>query len=419
MSLCLTNATYLDWQTFETTVATIRVHEGDAGTIEFLDTLPPGETAIDCSNRIVTKSFAIGHHHIYSALARGMPPPAVAPTSFVEILERIWWRLDKALDSDMIRASALAAAIDAARAGTPFVIDHHASPNAAPDSLHIIAEALESVGLSHLLCYELSDRDGRECLEKALVETDRYLAAHQGLVGLHASFTVSDELLDCAISLARAHSTGIHVHVAEAESDQQHCFEKYKKRCVQRFADVGALGFPQTILAHCIHLDASERRLLREGKAWVAQQSESNQNNAVGTLDAREFAARVFLGTDGMHGDPLAAARATYLASQAAESLSPLEAYSRLRGVHSYVARNNFCGDTMNNLVILDYQPPTPITPANWPSHVMYGLNRSHVEAVVSSGRVIVRDRRCTLVDEEAVLADARCQAQRLWDQLR
>ncbi|VAX38936.1 hypothetical protein MNBD_PLANCTO03-418, partial [hydrothermal vent metagenome] len=407
MPLYLTNATYLDWKTLEITTATIRVHEGPAGSIDLLDKLPPGETAIDCSNRIVTKSFAVGHHHIYSALARGMPPPAISPTSFVEILERIWWRLDKALDSDMIRASALAAAIDAAHAGTTFIIDHHASPNATTDSLHIIAEALESVGLSHILCYELSDRDGPECLEKAFIETDRYLATHQGLVGLHASFTVSDDLLDCAMNLARAHNTGIHVHVAEAESDQQHCFEKYGKRCVQRFADVGALDFPQTILAHCIHLDANERHLVHDGKAWVAQQSESNQNNGVGTLDAREFSSRVFLGTDGMHGDPLAAARATYLASQTVEGLSSLDAHARFRRVHSYISQNNFFGDSDNNLVILDYHPPTPITPANWPAHVVYGLDRSHIETVISSGRVIVRNRRCTLIDEETVLADA------------
>jgi cytosine/adenosine deaminase-related metal-dependent hydrolase len=298
------------------------------------------------------------------------------------------------------------------------IIDHHASPNAAGDSLHIIAEALESIGLSHLLCYELSDRDGAERLERGLEETDRYLSSHQGLVGLHASFTVSDALLGRAMGLAERHGTGLHVHVAEAESDQVHAMEHFTKRCVHRFADVGALELPQTILAHCIHLDDAERAVIRGSKAWVAQQSESNQNNGVGTLDGSGFSDRVFIGTDGMHGDCLAAARAAYLASQGVDSLSPTAAHDRLRRVHRYISENGFTGDSANNLVVLDYQSPTPITAQNWAAHVMYGLTRSHVETVISDGRVVVRDGACTLIDEDAVLGEAREQARRLWEQL-
>jgi cytosine/adenosine deaminase-related metal-dependent hydrolase len=414
----LANADYLDAQTCSVTRTSLRVDEGPGGGIELLDELPAGVEAVDCTGRIVTRSFVVGHHHIYSALARGMPPPPSPPTNFVEILEKIWWRLDKALDEDMIRASALAAGVDAALAGTTFIIDHHASPNAAADSLHIIAEALESVGLSHLLCFELSDRDGPDRLEQGFAETARYLQDHQGLVGLHASFTVSDELLARAMDLARAHQTGIHVHVAEAESDQVDCLTKHGKRCVQRFADAGALDLPQTILAHCIHLDAAERELVASSKAWVAQQAESNLNNAVGTLNASEFPGRVFMGTDGMNGDMLGATRATYLASQNAEGLSPMAAYRRLRRVHDYLESNQFTGDSDNNLVLLDYQSPTPVTADNWAAHVVYGLNRSHVESVISDGRWIVRDRRCTRVDQDTIIAEARQQARRLWDRL-
>jgi cytosine/adenosine deaminase-related metal-dependent hydrolase len=414
----LANADYLDAKTCSIMRTSLRVDEGPGGGIEMLDALPAGVEAVDCTGRIATRSFVVGHHHIYSALARGMPPPPSPPTNFVEILEKIWWRLDKALDEDMIRASALAAGVDAALAGTTFIIDHHASPNAATGSLHIIAEALESVGLSHLLCYELSDRDGPERLEQGFAETDLYLQNHEGLVGLHASFTVSDESLARAMDIARAHKTGIHVHVAEAESDQVDCLTRHSKRCAQRFADAGALELPQTILAHCIHLDKAERELVAGSKAWVAQQAESNLNNAVGTLDASDFSKRVFIGTDGMNGDVLGATRATYLASQNAEGLSPMAAYRRLRRVHDYLASNQFMGDSDNNLVLLDYQSPTPITTDNWAAHVVYGLNRSHVESVISDGRWIVRGHRCTRVDEDTILAEARQQARRLWDRL-
>lgn len=422
MPLYLTNANYLDPQTLQTRTGTIRVDEGPTGGYGFVDQVPAGGEGIDCSGLLVTKSFVVGHHHIYSALARGMPPAAVPPTNFVEILERIWWKLDSALDEPMIRSSAMVAGLDAAKAGSTFIIDHHASPNAIPGSLRIIANALDEIGLGHLLCYEITDRDGPERAEAGLDETERHLEEHegpnQGLVGLHASFTVSPGLLDRACELAVACETGVHVHVAEAESDQDHCLEHHGVRVVHRLTAAGVLDNPRSVLAHCIHVDDSERALLRDAKSWVSQQAESNLNNAVGTLNATGFAERVFIGTDGMHGDCLAATRAAYLASQGGESMSPLVAYERLRRVHTYLEQNGFYGDSPNNLVLLDYDPPTPITPDNWPGHVMYGLNRSHVRTVISQGRVIVRDRQSTTVDEVAVMAEARVQAQRLWERL-
>ncbi len=196
MALVLKNATYINWKTLEFTQTNILVTKGMDGNIRFSnreeDFIGKNEV-IDCSGKFVTKSFAVGHHHIYSALARGMPAPEKDPSNFPEILKYIWWNLDKALDKESIRASALATAIACAKAGSTFVIDHHASPNFIEGSLDIIAEAFEQVGISHLLCYEISDRDGPDSTAKGLAETERYLQKNQGLVGLHASFTVSDK----------------------------------------------------------------------------------------------------------------------------------------------------------------------------------------------------------------------------------
>lgn len=418
MTLYLANVRYLDHRTGTMTPGELRVERGAGGAVTLVDAIPDGAERIDCGGRLVTHSFVVAHHHLYSSLARGMPPPTEPPISFVQILERVWWRLDKALDREMIRACALVGGLDAALSGTTMVIDHHASPNAAGQSLHIIAGALEEIGLSHLLCYELSDRDGPERLEEGFEETRQYLAEHQGLVGLHASFTVSDRLLARAVELAQASGTGVHVHVAEAPSDQEDCLARFGVRCVERFARAGVLEMPASILAHCIHLDGRERELIRDGRAWVSQQSQSNQNNAVGALDGRAFEDSVMIGTDGMGGDCLAATRASFLAAQAVGGLSPAGAYRRLRRVHEYVARNGLAGDGANNLVVLGYDEPTPITDANWPAHVVYGLDRSHVHTVISDGRVIVRDGRSTLVDEAQIAAYGREQAARLWARL-
>ena len=415
MTLALTGARFIDPTSGDLQTGVVVVEEGPGGSVTVANAPPPGAAVIDCGGCLVTRSFAIAHHHIYSALARGMPPPATAPTTFVEVLQRIWWNLDRQLDADMIRASALISAVDAAKAGATFVIDHHSSPNAAAGSLHIIAEELDRVGLGHLLCYELSDRDGDERLDAGLAETDSYLSSHQGLVGLHASFTVSPSLLERAVELARKHGTGLHVHVAEATSDQEHCQQTYGCRVVERFHDAGVLASPGTLLAHCLHLDDRERELLADGEAWVVQNSESNQNNNVGRLDVRGLGDRILIGTDGMHGDVLASARAAYLE---ADSMSPLDAYRRLRRVHDYLATNNARGDGANNLVVLRYDEPTPVTPENWPAHVVYGLHRGHVEHVISAGRLIVERGRVTTVDEAEVRALGAAQAQRLWEKL-
>ena len=416
--LFLSDATFLDWKSLRLRRGHLEVDEGPGGSLRFVTRVPRGAKTLDCSGRLVTKSFVIAHHHLYSALACGMPAPARAPRDFPDMLGLVWWKLDRALDADMVRACAQAGGIAAAKAGTTFIIDHHSSPSAVAGSLDIIASALDEIGLSHLLCVELSDRDGRIKCEAAYVETDRYLRRRQGLVGLHASFTVGDELLTKAVALAAKHRTGVHIHAAEALDDERDCVSKHGLRVAQRLARGGVLASPKTLLAHGLHLNAKERALFRASPAWLVQNEESNQNNAVGGFDPKGLGDRLLLGTDGMHGDMLASTRSAYLAAQSRGGMSPLAAYRRLRRAHDYLSDNGFSGDGENNLVVLDYTPPTPVTNANLAGHFLYGLNSSHVESVVSGGRLIVKNRRMTLVDEDAVLARARRQAERLWRKL-
>lgn len=416
--LYLRDATFVDWRTLGIRRGDMEISEGPAGTARFVSRVPRGAEAVDCSGRLVTKSFVIAHHHLYSALACGMPGPARAPRNFADMLGLVWWKLDRALDADMIRACALAGGVAAAKAGATFIVDHHSSPNAAAGSLDLIASALDEIGLSHLLCLELSDRDGKAKREAGLAETHRYLKRRQGLVGLHASFTVGDELLAKAVALAGEHGTGVHIHAAEAEDDEKDCLRRHGMRVVQRLARAGALKSSKTILAHGLRLDAKERALFRSSRAWLVQNEESNQNNAVGGFDPEGLGDRIMLGTDGMHGDMLASARAAYLAAQARGGQTPAAAYRRLRRAHDYLAENGFSGDGGNNLVVLDYAPPTPVSSSNLAGHFLYGIGGRHVESVISRGRLVVRGRRMVGVNEDKLLADARKQTERLWRRL-
>lgn len=417
MPTLLTNATYIHPETLLFTKTNILVGEGPTGGIEFLNQIPANQkhTVIDCTGKYVTKSFANGHHHVYSALARGMGAPKKNPENFEEILQYIWWTLDKALDPDIIRASALVTAMACAKNGVTFAIDHHASPFSVKGSLETIAQAFDEVGVGHLLCYEISDRDGLDIARKGLEETADYLSRREGLVGLHASFTVGDETLHQAVQLARETDSGIHIHVAEDLSDEAHCLGNYQMRIAERLAKAGALDFPKTILGHCLHLDNSERKLLASSPAWVVQNMESNLNNSVGLFSSRGLSERIMLGTDGMHSDMLRSAKAAFFAGHQSDAIDYSETYRRFRNVHNYLKSNNFKGDGDNNLVVLDYDTPTPFNSSNFLGHFLFGLDSKHVQHVIAKGKIIVENGKLTTVNEDRILKEARVQAERLW----
>jgi len=426
MSLYLRNARFIDWQTLKIESTHIKVDEGVSGGISFVDSVPDSAVAdsstrvIDCQGKFVTKAFGCGHHHIYSTLARGMPAPKQIPTNFEEILTYIWWHLDKCLDKDMIEASALASALYCAKNGITFIIDHHASPFAIEGSLTTIADAFDKVGISHLLCYELSDRDGSGPSEAGLAEHERYLAGGgQGHIGLHASFTVGDELLNRTVELARKHGTGLHIHVAEDKADQDACLTVHNKRVVKRLHEMGGLELPQTILGHCIHLDNEEKELIRSTGSWVVQNTESNLNNNVGLANYSQITDKVMLGTDGMHCDMLRSAKAAFLSGQPVEGLGMDTTYTRFRNVHRYIQSAGFTGDGDNNLVVLDYDSPTELTDENFIGHFIYGINSSHVETVVARGKIIVEDRVLKTTDEADILTYAREMGNKLWAKMK
>lgn len=421
MSILLTNGTYIHPETLEFTTFHILVKEGVNGEISFLKEIPHDNNyqIIDCTGKYITQSFVCGHHHVYSALSRGMGAPKKNPENFNEILEYVWWTLDKCLDAKMIEASALYTAMACIKNGVTFVIDHHASPNAIKGSLEIIANAFEKVGASHLLCYEITDRDGIDKAEQGLIETAEYLGNHQGLVGLHASFTVSDDTLKKAVDLAKQSGSGIHIHVAEAESDQDHCASTYGMRVIERLQKFGALESSKTILGHCLHLSENEKKIIRNCPAWVVQNTESNLNNKVGYFNAQDLGDNIMMGTDGMHSDMIRSAKAAFFVGQNFDTIGYDSVYQRFRNADKYLQKNGFSGHGPNNLVVLDYDTPTPFNNGNFYGHFVFGLESQQVQHVISNGRLIVENRKILAIDEEKILADARIQAERLWVEMR
>lgn len=422
MPILLKNATFIDWKTLEFSQKNIFVNQVD-NSIQFIENIEqfvtqPNIELLDCTGKLVTKSFAVGHHHVYSALSRGMGAPKKKPENFSEILKYIWWTLDKCLDLEMIESSALVTAIACAKAGSTFVIDHHASPFAVKGSLETIAKAFDKVGVSHLLCYEISDRDGFKAGKEGLDETESYLKSRQGLIGLHASFTVNDDTLEKSVELMNRSNSGIHIHVAEDLYDQDFCIKKYGKRVVDRLNEFGVLKSSKTILGHCLHLNEDEKDIIRNSPCWVVQNTESNLNNNVGYFNSEYLGKNIMLGTDGMHSDMLQSAKAAFFVGQGFDSITYPGIYQRFRNVHRYIESNSFNGDGDNNLVVLDYNSPTEINQNNFFGHFIFGINSNHINDVISNGKLIVKDKKIITVDEPEILRASKEQALRLWKKM-
>jgi putative selenium metabolism protein SsnA len=390
--------------------------------------LPREASRIDAHGCVVLPAFVVGHTHLYSALACGMPPPREAPTTFKELLERVWWKLDRALDDDLVEVSALVGAAEAARRGVACVIDHHASPRAIDGSLDRIAGALAQVGLRGALCYETSDRDGRAIRDAGLRENERFAekarAAGPGghvraMIGAHAPFTLEDDTLHALADLATRTRAPLHVHVAEDVTDG----EDARARGTTLAARLERLGLarPGSIAAHAVHLDEATRDALAEAGAWIATNARSNMNNAVGLAPAR--GARVALGTDGIGGDMIAEAQAHFFRHAEAKDGLAGEAVSRLVGAQRLASflwtgtesPPRLAAGERADLVVLQYDPPTPMTEVNLAGHALFAWSSALVRDTIVSGRFVLRHRVLQTIDEPALHARARTAAARLW----
>ena len=390
------------------------------------------QTCIDASGCLVIPGNVNAHMHLYSALARGMPYALEPPANFLQILQRVWWRLDRALDDASVRASVLVGGMEALLAGTTTLIDHHASPNAIDGSLDIVAESLSSLGLRSMCCYEVSDRDGAERARAGLDESRRFgaraasgeLPLSRAMVGAHASFTLSDETLAACVEIAEAAGIGIHIHAAEDAADELDAERRHGARVAARLADVGVLN-ERTLLAHGVHLDADEVRLVRAAGATLAHNARSNMNNAVGRTPLAGLGGDVALGTDGIGSDMFGESQAAFFRYQ--EDGSPGYDWPLARlAVGSGVAARAFGEPGLGriepgapaDITIIDYDAPTPMKSETVAGHWLFGLGARYVRDVIVAGEPVVRDRRLTLVDQEAIVADGRTQAARLWDAL-
>jgi len=395
--------------------------------------IPRDTVRLDCSRCLIVPGNVCAHTHLYSTLARGMPYELAAPRTFVEILRRVWWRLDRALDPETIRASAFAGGMEALLAGTTTLIDHHASPAAVDGSLDIVADALEEIGIRSVLCYETSDRDGPAVADQGIAENARFLAATsdgeraltRGMVGAHASFTLSRETLAACADLAREWGVGLHVHLAEDAADERDAEVRFGMRVAARLAAAGALD-GRSLLAHGVHLDPSEVELVRETGATVVHNARSNMNNGVGRAPLGALGERVALGTDGIGADMFEEGRTAWFRRREEVPVTPMSWLLDRLAEGARVAGGAFGEPLLGSLepgapadaIVLHYPAVTPVDAQTLAAHWLFGLTAGSVRDVIVDGVLVVRDGRPVHVDADVVAAATRAAAAKLWRRL-
>ena len=430
-------------------------HIADLGQTAELTAKYPTEEILDAQGKLAMPGFICAHTHFYGAFARGMAIPGEAPQNFPEILEKLWWRLDKALWQQDIRYSALVCLIDAIRHGATTLIDHHASPSAIEGSLDIIAEAVEEAGVRACLCYEVTDRDGEELTQAGIEENRRFIekvaseqigkSANQqtsrlgATFGLHASLTLSDETLEKAVGVANDLGVGFHIHVAEDMADVRDSLKKSGLRVVERLNEFGVLG-PKTIAAHCVHVDAYEMDILRETGTRVVHNPRSNMNNAVGVADVPGMLKRgidVGLGNDGFSNNMFTEMHTAYLLHKLSKSDPRVMGADQVMQMafqnNAQIAGLFFPSTSSGNrpgplgqlsvgaladIILVDYVPATPLTAGNFPWHIICGVDGTGVDTTIVGGRVLMRNRKLLTLDEEDICAKSRELAGKLWKRL-
>jgi cytosine/adenosine deaminase-related metal-dependent hydrolase len=325
-----------------------------------------------------------------------MPPPEVPPTTFLQILERIWWRLDRAIDRDILDASARLYVAESLLAGTTCLIDHHESPDFIAGSLDVIADACQELGMPAVLCYGATERNrGLPEAEQGLEECRRFVTDNQrplvrGVVGLHASFTVSDETLCQAADMARELGTVLHLHMAEGPEDLEDARSRGYASPLVRMQQLDAL-VPGSILAHGVHLTADEVRLCAEHDIWLVQNPRSNKGNRVGYPGNLQASPRVALGTDGYPANM--DAEQTALLDEARAHGDNLD-----RATRRLAAGHELCALLFGKA----------------------GLPEAEVQdgSVRIAGRELVQGGALVGVDLDAIRARAKTQAERLWQRM-
>lgn len=368
---------------------------------------------INAHSRIVTIPNINFHDHFYSRLAKGLAITG-SMENFEEVLKNLWWKLDLALDEEMVKASVQLALLESIKNGVTYIFDHHASPSYISGSLSLIANQIKDFGLRGVVCFEASDRNGEKLSEESIYENIDFCKNKsddevKGLIGLHASFTLNDDTLKNISGYVKESGTGIHIHLCEDIVDRDRSIKLYGDLPVQRLEKFNLLN-DRSIVAHGIHLNKDDYRTLLKNNVALVYNLDSNMNNSVGLPQFLKVPSdlTILAGTDGMHANMARSNKEIFLHHRH-QGNSFNESFEWMN--RSYFNQINFVkkffpdftnlmeGDRAD-LVMWDYVPPAPLHKNNFWGHYLYGLTERRVANVIQNGKLLLKEYNLVDIDE-------------------
>jgi len=413
----------------------ILIENGEIVQVGQLDLENFNGTLLDLKGKYVVPGLVCSHNHFYSALARGMTAKIGNTPDFVSILEQIWWKLDRAIDEEILYYLGVIGSLEAVKSGVTAVIDHHSSPNFIKNSLQTLVKGFDLSGLRGILCYEVTDRNGEEGMIEGVEENLSFNSYLEEIkkenpnypvecaIGAHASFTLSDRAMSLLSAAVERSGKGIHIHVAEDKYDVSYSHKHFGRTPVERLIDFDLLN-DKSILAHCVHLNSSDFREIKNRNGFVIHNPRSNMNNKVGYLKEVSSLNNIALGTDGIGSTMFEELKtAYYIAKEKKNDMDFKTVCNLLQGGNVILSRyfkKNFGKiekGYVADLTVFDYLPPTPFNENNVNAHFIFGLSEKDVSDVIVNGKVVLKDRQFPF-EIDGIYKEARKFAKKLWDKM-
>lgn len=401
-----------------------------------LDTKYNAERVLDLAGELVYPGLVCSHNHFYSGLARGIMARIKPSTDFISILQNLWWRLDRSIDEEILLYSGLISSLDAIKSGTTAVIDHHSSPQYIKGSLNTLKEGFLKTGLRGLTCYEVTNRNGLEQMHTGIEEninfaksvdadkkdpTKPYLV--EALIGAHAPFTIPDKGLSLLSEAIKETGRGIHIHVAEDLYDGFHSHAMYSKNLLNRLSSFGLLN-SKSIIVHGVHLEESDIKILNDKDCFLIHNPRSNMNNAVGYNSNLDKIKNLALGTDGIGSNMFEEFKFAYFKHK--DNRGPMwpDSYLQFLNNGNKLLERNFAAKFGKlesgykaDLVISDYNSPTPLLADNIAGHMAFGMSSHDVKSVIINGKIVYENRQFPF-DVKSLYEKATKVTKRLWEKM-
>ena len=394
------------------------------------------ERILNLDDKFISAGIVCSHNHFYSSLARGIIADIKPSNDFVSILNNLWWRLDRALDEESLYYSGLIGALESIKAGTTSVFDHNASPSFITGSLNTLKKAFELTGLRGILSYEITDRNGADGMKDGInesiefikiIEEDKKSGNSKYLIeaalGAHAPFTLSNNSLEQIYDAIINTNRGLHIHVSEDQYESSYSHHHFGKDVLQRLDELWLLN-EKSIIAHGVYLTENDISILNERNSFLIHNPRSNMNNGVGYMHNLHKVKNVGIGTDGIGSNMFEEIKFGYFKNADSKGKLPPDDFMKFLQNGNILLERYFDKKFgriekgfVADLVIYDYNSPSPLVDENLAGHFIYGFSSRDVETVIINGSIVYENRKFPF-DINPVYNEARAAAKKLWERM-